>query len=92
MVLHMNRMSTFIDSRELDERGPYHRERRRQLEVAGLFPPRIRLSARRNGWLRSELVIWERAKAAGFTDDQMRELIARMLEARAAAVELREVA
>lgn len=83
---------TFIDSRELDERGPYQRERRRQLEVARLYPPRIRLSARRNGWLRSEVSEWERAKAAGFTDDQMRELIGRMIEARAAAVELREVA
>lgn len=78
----MKQTPTFIDSREIDSRGPYQRERRRQLEVAGLYPPRIRLSARRNAWLLAEVKAWECAKAAGCTDQQLRELIQRMIEAR----------
>lgn len=78
----MKQIPTFIDSREIDSRGPYQRERRRQLEVAGLYPPRIRLSQRRNAWLLAEVQAWESAKAAGRTDRQLRELIQRMVEAR----------
>lgn len=78
----MKQTPTFIDSREIDSRGPYQRERRRQLEVAGLYPPRIRLSARRNAWLLAEVQEWERARAAGRSDQQLRELIQRMIEAR----------
>jgi prophage regulatory protein len=78
--------ATFIRSAELDERGPYQRERRRMLEVAGLYPPRIRLNCRTNVWIRSEVEAWESAKAAGATDDQVRTLITRMVEARGNAM------
>lgn len=74
---------TFIRSRELDERGPYQRERRRLLEVAGLYPPRIKLNSRTNVWVRDEVEAWERAKAAGATDDQVRRLLRGMVTARA---------
>lgn len=92
MAAYTNQAPTFIDSRELDERGHYQRERRRQLEVSGLFPPRVRLSLHRNAWVRTEVTTWEQAKAAGFTDAQLRELVQRMTKARAAAVTLQIVA
>ena len=75
--------ATFIRSNELDERGPYQRERRRLLELAGLYPPRIALNCRINVWIRVEVKSWERAKAAGASDETIRELIRRMVTARA---------
>jgi prophage regulatory protein len=77
---------TFIRSAELDERGPYQRERRRMLEVRGLYPPRIKLNCRTNVWVRTEVEAWERAKAAGATDDQVRELIRRLVAERSAGM------
>lgn len=78
-----NTDATFIRSDELEERGPYKRERRRLLEVDGLYPPRIALNCRINVWVRAEVLAWERAKAAGASDSQVRELINRMVAARA---------
>lgn len=79
----MRNTATFIQAAELDERGPYQRERRRQLEGAGLYPPRIRFNCRKNVWVREEVEAWERAKAAGASDDTIRALIRRMIAARA---------
>lgn len=78
----MHQQAGFIDSAKLDKRGPYARERRRQLEIAGLFPPRIRLSIRRNVWPLAEIEVWERAKIAGASESQVRELIRGMVAAR----------
>lgn len=72
-----------MDRQELDKRGPYSRERRRQLEKQGVYPPRVILSKRLNVWLRSEIEAWENARAAGATDDQVRQLIRDMVAARA---------
>jgi predicted DNA-binding transcriptional regulator AlpA len=74
---------TFIRSHELDERVLYQRERRRLLEVAGLYPPRIKLNCRTNVWIRGEVEAWESATAAGATDSQVRELIRRLIARRA---------
>lgn len=82
----------FIDSAGLDARGPYARERRRQLEVSGLYPPRIRLSSRCNVWPVAEIEAWEAAKTAGASDDQIRELIHRMVAARAEGMPLQVAA
>lgn len=82
----MRSSGKFIQPAELDERGPYQRERRRQLEVAGLYPPRVRFNARKNVWILAEVEAWERAKAAGATDDQVRELIRRMVAERSAGM------
>jgi hypothetical protein len=76
----------FILAAELDERGPYQRERRRQLEVAGLYPPRVRFNARKNVWVLAEIEAWENARAAGATDDQVRELVRQMVAERAQGV------
>ena len=75
--------STFIRSPELDERGPYQRERRRTLEVAGLYPPRIRFNCRTNVWIRAEIEAWEAARAAGATDEQVRTLVRNLIAKRA---------
>ena len=79
----MTNTATFIQAAEMDTRGPYQRERRRQLEKAGLYPPRIALNCRKNVWIRVEVEAWERAKAAGASDDTIRALIRRMIAARA---------
>lgn len=75
----------FIRSSELDVRGPYKRERRRQLEVAGIYPPRIALPGGQNVWLEAELHTWERAAAAGASPDSLKALVCRLVEARASA-------
>lgn len=79
----MTSIAPFIQSDELNNRGPYKRERRRQLEKARLHPPRIALTPRKNVWVRSEIEAWERARAAGATDEQVRELVRQMVAARA---------
>lgn len=77
---------TFIRSAELDARGPYQRERRRLLELAGLYPPRIRFNCRVNVWIRSEVLMWERAKAAGADDEFIGTLIRGMVASRAKGI------
>lgn len=88
----MQHSNGFIDSAGLDARGPYARERRRQLEVSGLYPPRIRLSSRCNVWPVAEVEAWERAKIAGASEAQIRELIRRMVAARAEGMPLQAAA
>lgn len=78
-----NPASILVRSDELDHRGPYKRERRRQLELIELYPPRIVLNRRTNVWIRGEIETWERARAAGATDAQVRELVRQMVAARA---------
>ena len=78
--------SILVRSDELDRRGPYKRERRRQLELVELYPPRIVLNRRTNVWVRAEVEAWERARAAGATDDQVRELVRQMVAERAQGV------
>lgn len=78
--------SILLRSDELDRRGPYKRERRRQLELVELYPPRIALNRRTNVWVRAEVEAWERAQAAGATADQVRELIRRMVASRSAGM------
>jgi hypothetical protein len=70
----------------LDKRGPFKRERRRQLEVLGLFPPRIPLSKRLNVWPLAEVETVERAVAAGQSDDDIRALVRYLVDQRKAAV------
>lgn len=72
----------FFLSSHLDYRGPFKRERRRQLEIALLHPPRIRISARLNGWLVQEILAWENLLTAGLSGDAMREAIRGMVAAR----------
>jgi hypothetical protein len=72
----------FFLSSHLDYRGPFKRERRRQLEIAELHPPRIRISARLNGWLVHEVLAWENLLTAGLSGDAMREAIRGMVAAR----------
>lgn len=73
-----------VTSAILDARGPIKRERRRQLEQLGLYPPRIALSARQNVWLLPEIEAVERAYAAGQTDDEIRALVRYLVEQRKA--------
>lgn len=77
-----NPASILVRSDELDHRGPYKRERRRQLERKKLYPPRIVLNRRTNVWIRAEIEAWEKARAAGATDAQVRDLVQRMVAAR----------
>lgn len=72
----------FFLSSHMDERGPFKRERRRQLEAVELHPPRIRISARLNGWLVDEVLAWETLLTAGVTGDAMRRAIRAMVAAR----------
>ena len=48
----------FIDRNQVEHRVSLKRERIRQLETLGKFPRRIRLSARRNVWVESEIDQW----------------------------------
>lgn len=79
----------FFLSNHLDRRGPFKRERRRQLEVAELHPPRIRISARLNGWLVQEILAWENLLTAGLSGDAMREAIRSMVAARPTSAKVR---
>lgn len=81
-----NKSSLLIRSDELDQRGPYKRERRRQLEQTELYPPRIVLNRRTNVWVRAEVEAWERARAAGANDEAIRALIRRMIADRSAGM------
>jgi hypothetical protein len=72
----------FCFARELDARGPFQRERRRQLEASGLYPPRIRISPRLNAWLLAEILAWENLLTAGVRGEAMREAIRQMVNAR----------
>jgi len=49
-----------IERREVERRVGFRRERIRQLELAGKFPRRIPMSARRNLWIESEIEDWIR--------------------------------
>ena len=49
-----------IERREVERRVGYRRKRIRQLELAGKFPRRIPMSARRNLWIESEIDHWIR--------------------------------
>lgn len=71
-----------VTSAQLDKRGPFKRERRRQLEKLGLYPPRIPLSTRLNVWPLAEIEQVERAIAAGQSDDEIRALIRYLVEQR----------
>ena len=53
-----------IERREVERRVGYRRERIRQLELAGKFPRRIPMSARRNLWIESEIDDWIREHIA----------------------------
>lgn len=50
--------------RLIERRVGYRRERIRQLELAGKFPRRIPMSARRNLWIESEIDDWIREHIA----------------------------
>jgi prophage regulatory protein len=54
----MPTQNRFIDRSEVERRVSLRRERIRQLETLGKFPRRIRLSARRNVWVESEIDQW----------------------------------
>jgi hypothetical protein len=62
------RVSRIVTAAELPEYGiDYCYQHLRRLEFRGEFPKRIYLSARKFGWLRSEIEQWieERAAARG---------------------------
>lgn len=69
-------------SDSMDRNTPHKREARRQLEKRGLHPPRIMLNSRCAVWLEHEVDRWQAALAAGCTDDEIRELIRRMVAER----------
>jgi len=51
-------------------------------EKAGLVPPGVRVSANRTAWIVGELDAVLQARAAGWPDDQVRELVNGLVEAR----------
>lgn len=53
-----------ISWRELSEMIPFTRQHVLRLEKAGKFPRRIRIGARRVGWLYSEIEAWVVGRAA----------------------------
>ncbi|MCB0246024.1 MAG: AlpA family phage regulatory protein [Xanthomonadales bacterium] len=71
-----------LRSAVMDQRTPYKRERRRELEKLGLHPPRIMLSARCAVWLEQEVDRWQAALAAGCNESEVRELVGRMVAER----------
>ena len=50
--------------KEIERRTGLRRERLRELENAGSFPRRVRLSQRACGWVESEVDAWVRARIA----------------------------
>lgn len=76
---------TLVSGKTLDQRGPYRRERRRQLEQQGLFPPRIPLSSRFNVWPLHEVEAVERAILAGQSNDDIRALVRYLADQRKVA-------
>ncbi|MBK8069789.1 MAG: hypothetical protein IPK27_19870 [Rhodanobacteraceae bacterium] len=75
----------FIRGKELDKRGPYRRERRRQVERLGLYPPRISLPGGYHVWVRSEVEAWERATIAGASKDELKALVCDLVAERSSA-------
>jgi predicted DNA-binding transcriptional regulator AlpA len=71
-----------LRSEEMDRATPYKRERRRELEKEGLHPPRIAINARLAVWPEYEVDRWLGAIAAGRTENEIRELIRRMVAER----------
>ena len=59
-----NRPSRVISRRELCEMIPYTPQHILRLEKAGKFPKRLKLGARRVGWLLSEIESWIAVRAA----------------------------
>lgn len=76
---------TLVSGATLDKRGPYRRERRRQLEQQGLFPQRIALSSRFNVWPLHEVEAVERALLAGQSHDDIRALVRYLADQRKVA-------
>lgn len=59
---------------------------------AGLLPPPIRISYRRTGYLRREIAAIVAARAGGATDDEIREIVRRLMSERARRAEALDVA
>lgn len=53
----------------------------------GLFPPPVKLGARASGWPNGEVATVNSARIAGMLDEQIKKLVAQLLQARAAASE-----
>jgi prophage regulatory protein len=58
-------MERFLSERQVAELTCLGRTRRWQMERAGEFPRRRRISANRVGWLLSELEEWMRSREVG---------------------------
>lgn len=54
----------------------------------GLFPPPIKLTMRASAWVEQEVAAVNRARIAGKTDAEIRELVARLVAARVASCEI----
>lgn len=50
--------------------------------AGGLFPPPLRLGPRRSAWLRSEVAAVNAARVRGASQDEIKQLVHRLVEAR----------
>ena len=51
----------------------------------GIFPPPVKIGARASAWLEHEVEAVNAARAAGKSDDEIRELVAKLVAARSKA-------
>jgi prophage regulatory protein len=49
---------------------------------AGLLPPPIKLGRRSSGWIAREVAAVQRARIAGVSEDEIRRLVAQLVEER----------
>lgn len=53
------------------------------------FPPQISIGSRAVAWLSSEIDAWLTARAAGVSEDDLRDLVARLIKERAERVQIK---
>jgi prophage regulatory protein len=87
-MTNLKKISRLVQRREAERICGFKQTMMWERERTGLFPPRIAMSARMNVWLEDELFAVNAAVIAGKADDEIRELVKRMVAARKNMVNL----
>src|SRR5262249_38040620 len=80
----MEQPITFLRLPKLQDRFPLGRETLYLRIRCGTLPPPIRIGARASAWIASEIEAVAAAVAAGQSNDQLRELVERLVASRGA--------
>lgn len=76
-------MPAILRAPAVDSIGGFTKSSRYRAIKRGLLPPGVRLGTRSVGWPADEILAVNAAKIRGDSDDQIREIVAALIEARA---------